>query len=108
MSNAPLKIELDLREDQAVVRMVGELDISTAPQLRETVLKLLQPSMGIGIVILDLNDVTFVDSTGLGVLAASRQRVEREGGALVLRGPRPNTLKVLEVTGLDRVFTVEP
>ncbi|MBV9252627.1 MAG: anti-anti-sigma factor, partial [Actinobacteria bacterium] len=38
----------------------------------------------------------------------SRQRIEREGGALVLRGPRPNTVKVLAVTGLDRVFVIEP
>ena len=104
---AQLKIELDLRGDQAVVRMVGELDMATAPKLRETVIKLLQPSLGVGVVILDLSEVTFVDSTGLGVLAASRQRVEREGGALVLRGPRPNTVKVLEVTGLDRVFVIE-
>ena len=105
---AQLNIELDLRGDQAVVRMVGELDMATAPKLRETVVKLLQPSLGIGVVILDLSEVTFVDSTGLGVLAASRQRIEREGGALVLRGPRPNTVKVLAVTGLDRVFVIEP
>ena len=105
---AQLNIELDLRGDQAVVRMVGELDMATAPKLRETVIKLLQPSLGIGVVILDLSEVSFVDSTGLGVLAGSRQRIEREGGALVLRGPRPNTVKVLEVTGLDRVFVIEP
>jgi len=105
---AQLNIELDLRGDQAVVRMVGELDMATAPKLRETVVKLLQPSLGIGVVILDLSEVAFVDSTGLGVLAASRQRIEREGGALVLRGPRPNTVKVLAVTGLDRVFVIEP
>ena len=99
--------ELKERGDQAVVRMVGELDMATAPKLRETVIKLLQPTLGVGVVILDLSEVTFVDSTGLGVLAASRQRVEREGGALVLRAPRPNTVKVLEVTGLDRVFVIE-
>lgn len=108
VSEPPLKIELDLRGDHAIVRMVGELDIATAPLLRETVMKLLQPSLSIGVVILDLSETTFVDSTGLGVLAASRQRVEREGGALVLRAPRPNTAKVLAVTGLDRVFVIEP
>ena len=91
----------------AAAPLTIELDMATAPQLRETVLQLLQPSMGVGIVILDLDEVSFIDSTGLGVLAASRQRVEREGGALVLRHPRPNTLKVLEITGLDRVFTIE-
>jgi len=108
VSEPPLRIELDLRGDQAIVNMVGELDMATAPLLRETVMKLLQPSLGVGVVILDLSELTFVDSTGLGVLAASRQRVEREGGALVLRGPRPNTVKVLAVTGLDRVFVIEP
>ena len=83
MSEPALKIELDLRGDQAIVRMVGELDMGTAPLLRETVQKLLEPSLGVGVVILDLSETTFVDSTGLGVLAASRQRVEREGGAQI-------------------------
>jgi anti-sigma B factor antagonist len=107
VSEAPFKIELDLRADRAVVRMIGELDVASAPQLRETVLHLLEPTGNVGTVVFDLSAVTFVDSTGLGVIAASRQRVEREGGELVLRGPRPNTVKVLEITGLDRVFTIE-
>jgi anti-sigma B factor antagonist len=110
LTDAPFKLELDLRGDRAVVRMKGELDVASAPRLRECVLKLIQPSPSsdkVGTVVLDLSNVTFVDSTGLGVIAASRQRVARVGGELILRGPRPNTIKVLEITGLDRVFTIE-
>ena len=111
MAEEPFTLELDLRGETAVVRMTGELDLATAPRLRECVLGLIQPSGeepgSVGTVVLDLSDVSFVDSTGLGVIAASRQRVARVGGELILRAPQPNTVKVLQITGLDRVFTIE-
>lgn len=98
-----------------VVRAAGEVDVSTAPMLRERLGDLPATSER---VIVDLSDVTFLDSTGLGVLVAGQKRLRRgegEGaGTAELAGPgglalvvtRPQILKVLEVTGLTSIFDI--
>jgi anti-sigma B factor antagonist len=56
--------------------------------------------------VLDLSEVTFLDSTGLGVLITGLKRCRSAGGNLVLVTAQPNVLKVLEITGLNDVFKV--
>lgn len=98
--------QVNVREQggATVVRAVGEVDVSTAPALRQKLYDVPEQAT----VIVDLSDVTFLDSTGLGVLVAALKRV-REGGAggdLRLVVTRPQVSKVLEVTGLSTVFSV--
>lgn len=111
MVDQPFDMELDLVADQALIRLSGELDVASAPRLRQGVLDLLaRPDVTNGhgpTVVLDLRDVDFVDSTGLGVMVGLLKRLRSDGGELVLRGVRPTTSKVLEMTGLDRVFPIE-
>ena len=57
-------------------------------------------------IVLDLSEVTFLDSTGLGVLITGLKRCRSAGGDLVLVTAQPNVLKVLEITGLNDVFKV--
>ena len=86
------------------LRASGELDLHTAPILRDAALEALRQH---GTTMwLDLRDVSFMDSTGLEVLLATRRRTELEGGSLTLVGPTPAVLRVLEVTGLDKLFTI--
>ena len=86
------------------LRVSGELDMHTAATLREAALEALRQH---GTTMwLDLRDVSFMDSTGLEVLLATRRRTELEGGSLTLVGPNACRLRVLEVTGLDKVFTI--
>lgn len=88
-----------------VVRASGEVDVSSAPELRAVLMTLPESSVK---VVVDLSDVTFLDSTGLGVLVAAMKRF-REGGAtgsMHLVVTRPQILKVLEVTGLTSLFVV--
>jgi anti-sigma B factor antagonist len=89
-----------------VVTAVGEVDVSTAPELRERLHEIPEGST----VVVDLSGVTFLDSTGLGVLVAALKRVrEGEGeGDLRLVVSRPQVTKVLEVTGLASVFSIFP
>jgi anti-anti-sigma factor len=86
------------------VRLLGELDMSTAPQLRDELMRL--TSEGATEVIVDLSDLAFVDSTGLSVLIAGLKRLRQEGGDMVLRSPNPGTRRVLEITGLTEVFSI--
>ncbi len=90
--------------DAADVVVSGELDMYTAPQLRERLVTL--TSEGARYVTVDLAEVNFVDSTALGVLVGGLKRLRQFDGDLLLRSPQPGTYKVLEMTGLTRIFTI--
>ncbi len=74
----------------------GELDASTCPGLIEC---LTGPSGCL--VVVDLSQLTFIDSSGLGALHAAKQRAIKNGGTLVVSRPSPMVHRVLEITGLD-------
>lgn len=88
-----VRIERDGR-----VSLAGELDIATVPALEET---LADVSSDEGSLILELAELTFMDSTGLrAFLRVARQR--EAVGRLVLRGPTARVLKVLDISGVIR------
>jgi len=87
-----------------VVKVAGEVDIQTSPVLEERLGAILDD--GQTSVVVDLGDVTFLDSTGLSVLISTLRRCRAAGGELQIVGPRPNVRKVLEITGLTDVFGV--
>jgi anti-sigma B factor antagonist len=89
-----------------VVRVAGELDLHTSPQLREHVLGLIgETPVRIA---LDLADVGFMDSSSLGTLVTCLKRVRERDGQLVLVGVAGSPMKVFTLTGLDRVFDIVP
>lgn len=87
-----------------VVSVSGEIDVATAPQLREH----LQDRMeaGSSTVVVDLLAVTFLDSTALGVLVGALKRCHEAGGDLRLVIDQPRVLKLFEITGLTDVFSI--
>ena len=89
---------------QYEVRLRGELDMSTAPQLREQLQRL--PDDEAPRVTVDLSDLAFVDSTGLSVLITGLKHLRAHGGDMSLRAPNPGTRRVLEITGLTEVFAI--
>lgn len=102
-----LDIKLDVLGDDVQVWVRGELDISTSPRLREAMLEVLTGRSDPFVITLDVSGIQFVDSTGLGVLVAVLKRMRYVGGDLVIRAPNPSLRKLLGLTGLDKVFTVE-
>ena len=100
-----LGIEVDeARQPFVVVAVRGEVDIATAPQLREKLVEL--ASQGAQKVVVDLEGVDFLDSTGLGVLIGGMKRLRGLDGDLTLVCTQPRILKVFEITGLNRAFTI--
>jgi len=89
-----------------VLAVGGELDIATTAALRVEIIKILTAT--VNPVIIDLSGVSFCDASGLALLVGAQRRAERAGRSVVLAAPRPNVLKLLHVTGLDRAFTVHP
>jgi anti-sigma B factor antagonist len=87
-----------------VISVGGEVDVYTAPTLREAILE--QTSAGNNHLVVDLSGVEFLDSTGLGVLVGALKRIRDNDGTLVLAAAPERILKVFRVTGLTKVFTV--
>jgi anti-anti-sigma factor len=94
------------RPAHTIARLRGDLDIATAPALRERLAALLQPPMRL--LILDLSEVGFCDAAGLAMLIGTQRRATSLGIALRLAAPRSQVAKVLHATGLDRALSIHP
>lgn len=104
MDIPPFDLITSRTDDAAVVTIVGELDLSTAPRLLEVLAEL--AGNGTNDVTLDLAEMAFIDSTGVSVFVSGLKRLRETGGNLALQSPRASTMKVLEITGLTTVFTI--
>ena len=87
-----------------VLRLQGELDIHFAPRLEEEIRDHL--SAGRVLIVLDLSEVSYVDSTGLGVMIGALKNLQAAGGGLALAAPTTRIVRILQVTGLDGIFCV--
>ena len=90
--------------DCAVLRIDGEIDAYTAPQLRERALDLARS--GIVHIIADLRGAGFLDSAGLGALVGSRTGLRARGGSLTLVASADRILQTLRITGLSDAFAL--
>ncbi|MGI8433512.1 MAG: STAS domain-containing protein [Nocardioidaceae bacterium] len=90
--------------DRTVVGVVGEVDVYTAPTLRDRLVELVNG--GHHHLVVDLDGVDFLDSTGLGVLVGALKRVRSHQGSLQLVCSKDSLLKVFRITGLSKVFTI--
>ena len=87
-----------------IVTLAGDLDIMSAPVLREQLLNLLRPAASR--LIIDLSAVGYADASGLAVLLGSQRRAELLGGTLRLAAPPPEVARTLAATGMSRHFDV--
>jgi len=94
-----LDITVSRERDVVIAAVTGDVDISTVAQLRECLFELAD---GGGTLIVDLNRVTFIDSAGLGALVGAARRAAAHGGSLHAVCARPQTRKLLWLTGVDR------
>ena len=85
--------------------VAGEIDLYTAPRLHGELVTALAGDQPVRLVI-DMSGVEFCDSTGMNVLLAAHRRAHEHGGGLELAAPRAPVRKILQVTGLESVFTV--
>ena len=88
-----------------VLEVAGEVDVYTAPTLRQNLRD--ATSVGTPRIVVDMTDVSFLDSTGLGVLVGAMGRVREAEGAMRLVVSSDHILKVLRITGLDGLIPVD-
>lgn len=92
--------------DRTVIRLEGELDVATTPMLERHVAELV--AEGYHRLVLDLERLDFIDSTGFGALIGAQNRVRALDGGLLLRSVPDRVKMVMAAIGLDSVLTSEP
>ncbi len=100
-----LKVTTRTQGDYIVMSVHGEIDLYTVPRLRNALTAVLDGGGPVRLIV-DLSGVDFCDSTGVNALLAAHRKSREAGGDLELSGPRPGVRKILQVTGLETVFTV--
>lgn len=88
--------------DTHVIEVGGQVDLYSAPDLKRRTSSVIDA--GVRCVIMDLSRVTFMDSTGLGILIGARKRLRRSGAEVVLVITNYDVEHLLEITGLDGTF----
>ncbi len=99
-----LGLDVSQRGESTVLAVHGEVDVYTAPRLREKLVELV--AQGNYRIVVDLDGVDFLDSTGLGVLVGGLKRLRTHGGDMALVCTHQRILKVFEITGLTKVFSI--
>jgi anti-sigma B factor antagonist len=100
-----LAMKVDASGSSVVCRAAGVLDIATVTALRDAVEPHIQPGREL---VIDLSEVTFCDSTGLGAIVGLYRLATEVDASLILRSPTPRVSAVLAMTGVDQVVTVLP
>ena len=96
---------MEQRANASVLHVQGELDLASAPVLREALISALSANPATHLV-MDLTGVSFMDSTGIGVLAGAHKRVTAGGGWFSVVVSTPAVRKALQTTGLLRAWRV--
>jgi anti-sigma B factor antagonist len=87
-----------------VIAVRGEIDLFTAPDLKQALTEAIEG--GAHRVVLDLSEVSFLDSTALGVLIGAVKRLRSRSGALAIVNTDASIAKTFAITGLDQIFTI--
>ncbi len=88
----------------SLVDVEGEVDVLTSPRLKTALAGVIDS--GASTVLINLDRVKYLDSTGLGVIVSAMKRIREKDGTIVLAGLSPHLMKIFEITGLRKVFDV--
>ncbi|WKY47026.1 STAS domain-containing protein [Eubacteriaceae bacterium ES3] len=95
---------MGMNEEQATVTIKGEVDIYSVDQFRESIEKSINQKKSK--IILDCTELSYIDSTGMGVLIEMRNKTRELGQNMIVKNPRPNVKKLLALTGVDKIIEI--
>jgi anti-sigma B factor antagonist len=96
--------EYRLEDDVAIVDVNGDIDVLTSGALRDRLLAV--AGQGHDGLVVNLGDVEFIDSTGIGVLIGVWRRVQAGRGAFALAAPSRRTRRIFDIAGVSKVFSI--
>lgn len=105
LGGSTCRVEVRGTPSEPVICVGGELDIASAPQVREHFIRCLDG--GARRVIVDCAELTFVCAAGLSLLVETANALDGQGGEVVLRSPSPFVMRLLEITGVEARVRLE-
>ena len=96
-------LDLELKQDTLFIRPGGELDLGVAATLRNALDQALDRDP-VRNLVFNLSRVSFIDSSGLGVLLGRYKRVSQNGGKVLIVSPQPQVRRILELSGLLQIM----
>jgi anti-sigma B factor antagonist len=101
-----VSLDISVKKDQgsSQLRIVGEVDMYSSPQVRRALLELIKQKQSP--IIIDLNEVGYMDSSGVATLIEGLQMCAEYNGTLLIVGLRDNVREVFELTRLDKIFKI--
>lgn len=102
----PVKIEIGEGEKELTAHIIGDIDHHSAAEIREAIdleTERLRPEM----IILDFSDVTFMDSSGIGLVMGRYKAAKAYGGKITVSGASSQIKKVMKLAGLERLAAIE-
>lgn len=100
-----MKTTYDAQKNCWIIDIAMDMDLYNVPKLKEIMLECLEEKQAS--FVLDCHEMSYMDSTGLGVLASMMNRVHPFGGTITIRGLRPHIKRIFSITGLDTKFVIE-
>jgi anti-sigma B factor antagonist len=99
-----LDVETSIRGDTTVLTLRGEIDVYTAPRLRQAIVDVVDG--GAQRLVVDMEKVDFLDSTGLGVMVEGLKRMKGREGTLSVVATQDKIVKIFDITGLNKSFDI--
>ncbi|MBR0518367.1 STAS domain-containing protein [bacterium] len=101
-----MDIKVDVKEGEGcnILNVCGDVDVYTSPKVKESINALIEKE--IYNIVVNLEDVRYVDSTGLGVLIGALKKVKEHNGNIVLVCTNPQIKKIFQITGLVKIFSI--
>lgn len=97
--------KFDKSEGGWIVKPIGEIDIYTSPNFKEILLSMINEKDAN--IIIDGEKLEYIDSTGLGILIGALKKVKEKDNNIIILNVKPNISKLLDITGLNKVFIVK-
>lgn len=101
-----MECEINQTDETLFARLDGEIDHHSAKSVREKIDFEIENS-NVKTLVLDFSDVTFMDSSGIGLIMGRYKLMKTNGGEVTIKNPSPNTLRVLKLAGMDRLAKIE-
>lgn len=100
-----LKVQMAIKKNRLVIRLDGELDQSNVDTLKKKVCEIMKKYSIVNLVI-NLEKLTFMDSTGIGFIIGRYGEVKRKGGSIVICSMNETIVKIFNLSGLKRICSV--
>jgi len=98
-------MEYERRKDTVIAHVTGELDHCSAPAVRRELDRMIADP-GVKQLVLDLSGMTFMDSSGIGVILGRYREMRRRGGGVAVRGMNPHVEKIFLLSGMNQVIEI--